>query len=148
MSLLNILHTLNTELMFIVFLFVLLILSILLTIEPTNLKNSYSQISEKHEQNYIMCLTLKANIRIMLCPFTKYYRKNYNSHNRRQWVVINAIKSTTTTTALILMLLSHLAGVSNYCSNSLSPFLLIVRIFSSQAILFQILLYSLFPWFS
>ena len=64
--------------MFIVFLFVLLILSILLTIEPTNLKNSYSQISEKHEQNYIMCLTLKANIRIMLCPFTKYYRKNYN----------------------------------------------------------------------
>ena len=45
------------------------------------------------------------------------------------------------------MPLSRLAGVSNFCSNSLSPFLSIVRILSSQAILFQILLYALFPRF-
>ena len=30
-----------------------MILSILLTIEPTNLKKSYSRIFEKHEQNSI-----------------------------------------------------------------------------------------------
>ena len=46
------------------------------------------------------------------------------------------------------MLLSRPTEVSNCCSNSLSPFLLIVCIFSSQAISFQILLYLLFPWFS
>ena len=40
----------------------------------------------------------------------------------------------------------QLAGVSNFCSNLLSRFLSIVRIFSSQAISFQILLYALFPW--
>ena len=45
------------------------------------------------------------------------------------------------------MPLSRLAGVSNFCSNSLSPFLSIVRILSSQAISFQILLYVLFPRF-
>ena len=45
------------------------------------------------------------------------------------------------------MPLSRLAGVSNFCSNALSPFLSIVRIFFSQAISFQILLYTLFPRF-
>ena len=47
------------------------------------------------------------------------------------------------------MSLSRLAGVSNFCSNSLSPFLSIVCIPSSQAIPFQNLLYVLlsrFPW--
>ena len=46
------------------------------------------------------------------------------------------------------MSLSPLAGVGNICSNSLSPFLSIVRIFSFQAISFQILLYALFRRFS
>ena len=41
------------------------------------------------------------------------------------------------------MPLSRLPGVSNFCSNWLSPFLSIVRILSSQAISFQILLYTL-----
>ena len=36
--------------MLIVFLYLILILSVLLTIEPTNLKKSYSRISEKHDQ--------------------------------------------------------------------------------------------------
>ena len=47
------------------------------------------------------------------------------------------------------MPLSQLAVVSNFCSNSLPPFLLIIRILSSEAILLQILLYTLFtrfPW--
>ena len=47
------------------------------------------------------------------------------------------------------MPLSQLAGVGNFCFNSLSPFLSIVRIRCSQAILFQILFYALFlrfPW--
>ena len=47
------------------------------------------------------------------------------------------------------MPLSRLAGVGNVCFNSLLPFLLIVPILSSQAILIQILLYALlprFPW--
>ena len=52
-----------------------------------------------------------------------------------------------TTTTSVLMPLSRLAGVSNFCSNSLSPFLSIVRILSSQAISSQILLYALFPRF-
>ena len=45
------------------------------------------------------------------------------------------------------MLLSRLAEVSNFCSNLLSPVLSTVRILSSQAISFQILLYALFPRF-
>ena len=45
------------------------------------------------------------------------------------------------------MLLSRLAGVSNFCSNLLWPFLLIVHILSSPAISFQILLFTLFPQF-
>ena len=45
------------------------------------------------------------------------------------------------------MPLSRVAGVSNFCSKSLSPFLSIVRILSFQAISFQILLYALFPRF-
>ena len=47
------------------------------------------------------------------------------------------------------MPLSRLAGVSNFCFNSLSLFLLIVRILFSQAISIQILLYQSshgFPW--
>ena len=47
----------------------------------------------------------------------------------------------------VLMPLSRLVGVSNICSNSLSPFPSIVRILSSQAISFQVLLYALFPRF-
>ena len=45
------------------------------------------------------------------------------------------------------MPLSRPAGVGNFCFNSLSPFLSIVRILFSQAILFQILLYAHFPRF-
>ena len=45
------------------------------------------------------------------------------------------------------MPLSRLAVVSNFHSNSLPPFLLIIRILSSEAILLQILLYTLFPRF-
>ena len=37
--------------------------------------------------------------------------------------------------------------VNNFCSNSLSPFLLIIHILSSEAILIQIFLYALFPRF-
>ena len=47
------------------------------------------------------------------------------------------------------MPLSRLAGVRNFCFNSLSLFLSIVRILSSQAIYFQTLLYAFFqrlPW--
>ena len=47
------------------------------------------------------------------------------------------------------MSLSRLAGASNLCSNSLLPFLSILCICSSQAILFQIFLYAFFlrfPW--
>ena len=47
------------------------------------------------------------------------------------------------------MPLSRLAGVSNFCFNSLSLFLLIVRILFSQAMSIQILLYQSshgFPW--
>ena len=56
---------------------------------------------------------------------------------------------TTTTTMPVLMPSFQLAGVSNFCSNLLSPFLSIVHILSSQALSFQILLYTLFsrfPW--
>ena len=52
-----------------------------------------------------------------------------------------------TTTTYVLMPLSHLARVGNFFFNLLSPFLLIIHIFSSQAISFQILLYALFPQF-
>ena len=47
------------------------------------------------------------------------------------------------------MPLSRLAGVSNFCSNFLSPLLSIVCILCSHAMSFQILLYALFlqfPW--
>ena len=47
--------------MLIVFLFVVLILSLLSTIEPTNAEKSCSRISEKYDQisiNLTMCLTL------------------------------------------------------------------------------------------
>ena len=46
------------------------------------------------------------------------------------------------------MQLSQLAGVNSFCSNLLSLFLSIVRILFSEAILFQILLYALFPQFT
>ena len=55
------------------------------------------------------------------------------------------LKATPTT---ILMPLSQLARVDNFCFNSLLPFRSILHILSFQAILFQILLYTLFPWFS
>ena len=45
------------------------------------------------------------------------------------------------------MPLSWLAGVSNFCSNLLLPFLWIIHTLSSQAILLQVLLYELFPRF-
>ena len=45
------------------------------------------------------------------------------------------------------MSLSRRAGFGNFCFNLLSSFLSIVCILSCQAILFQILLYALFPRF-
>ena len=58
----------------------------------------------------------------------------------------NRTQATTTTTATsFLMPLSWLAGVGNFCSNLVLPFLLIICILFSQAILFQILLYTFFP---
>ena len=55
--------------------------------------------------------------------------------------------ATTTTKLPVLMPLCRLARVGNFGFNSLSPFLSIVRILSSQVISFQILLYTLFPQF-
>ena len=43
------------------------------------------------------------------------------------------------------MPLSRLTRVGNFCSNSLSPFPSILRILSSEARSFQILLYAVFP---
>ena len=63
--------------------------------------------------------------------------------------VIGLKWSNTTTTTSILMPLTRLAGVSNFCSNSFLPFPSIVRILSSQANSFEILLYAIiprFPW--
>ena len=54
---------------------------------------------------------------------------------------------TTTTTTSVLMSLSRSAGVENFCFNWLLPFFWIVCIISSQATLFQILLYALFSQF-
>ena len=51
------------------------------------------------------------------------------------------------TTTSVLMPLSRLARVGNFCSNLLLPFPSILHILSSQVILFQILLYALFPRF-
>ena len=53
-------------------------------------------------------------------------------------VLVISITSNDYTTTSVLMPLSQLAGVGNF--NSISPFLSIVCIFSSQAKLFQILL--------
>ena len=53
-----------------------------------------------------------------------------------------------TTTTPILVPLSRLARVGNFCFNLLSLFHSIVRILSFQAISFQILLYALFPRFT
>ena len=52
--------------MLIVLLFLALILSILFTIEQTNLQKSYSQISEKPPLVWLINLTLLANFQIML----------------------------------------------------------------------------------
>ena len=60
-------------------------------------------------------------------------------------IVIDSIFNSTTTTTSVLMPLFQLTGVSNFCSDPLSPFLLIVRILFSQTMSFQILLYALFP---
>ena len=59
----------------------------------------------------------------------------------------SAYTQATTTTTSVLMPLSQLVGVSNFCFNLLSPILLIVCILSFQATLFEILLYTLFPRF-
>ena len=55
--------------------------------------------------------------------------------------------ATTTATTSVLLPLSRLTGLGNFCFSLLSPFLSIVRILSSQATSFQILLYALFPRF-
>ena len=69
--------------MLIVFLFLVMILSILFTIEPTNLKKSYSQISEKHEQNSINLtnVLMKSNGCVPLLNIQKNLQQ---SHNLRQ----------------------------------------------------------------
>ena len=69
--------------MLIVFLFLVMILSILFTIEPTNLKKSYSQISEKHEQNSINFtnVLMKSNGCVLLLNIQKNLQQ---SHNLRQ----------------------------------------------------------------
>ena len=61
-------------------------------------------------------------------------------------LVVYKRKQTTTRTS-VLMALSRQVGVSNFCSNSLSSFLLIGRILFSQFVSFQILFYALFPRF-
>ena len=61
-------------------------------------------------------------------------------------LLIMLLKNTTTTTS-VLMSLSWLAGVDTFCFNLVSPFFLIRCILSSQAILFQIFLYTFFPQF-
>ena len=63
--------------------------------------------------------------------------------------LVLAQKQTAATTIAIsvLMPLSQLAEGCNFCFNFLLPSLSVVRIFSSQAISFQILLYLLFPRF-
>ena len=53
----------------------------------------------------------------------------------------------TITIASLLMPLSWLVGIGNFCFNLFSSFLSIVCIFSSQSILFQIVLYAFFPQF-
>ena len=69
------------------FLFFVLILPILPTIEPTNYKKSYSQISKKHDQttiNLINILTLWANFRITLRLLNILHKILLQSRNLRQ----------------------------------------------------------------
>ena len=51
--------------------------------------------------------------------------------------LFSRFQTTTTPSTPVLMPLSQSARISNFCSNLLSPFLLIICILSSQAILFQ-----------
>ena len=69
--------------------------------------------------------------------------------HRPVYTTTTATTTTITTTATsVLMPLSRLAEVDNFCFNLLSPLLSIIRILSSQAISFQILyaLFQRFPW--
>ena len=93
------LNTLITVL--IVSLCLVLIISILLTIKPANLKKLSSGISEKHDQTSITLtniLILRDNFQIMLClmksnvPLLNVRHTNLQkSHNLPQWVDINSI---------------------------------------------------------
>ena len=69
-------------------------------------------------------------------------RASVTCNSKVKLIVINntsktctILVTTTRTTVFILMPLSQLARVGNFCFNLLSPFLLIVRILSLQAIL-------------
>ena len=76
---------------------------------------------------------------------TKYSKILENNSNKTFHDITKHATTTTTTTTSVLMPLSQLTV--NFLSNSLSSFLSILRILSSQAISFQILLYALFPRF-
>ena len=79
------------------------------------------------------------------------YHTIFDSHLNYASIVWGQTKSSinrvSTTTTSVLMPLSRLAEVGNFCFNVLSPFHWIVRILPSQAISFQIFLYALFPRF-
>ena len=70
--------------MLIAFFFLILIFSILFTIEPTNLKNNYSQISEKHDQINLTSIFdfigyFRITVRLMESnPLLDNYSKTYN----------------------------------------------------------------------
>ena len=65
------------------------------------------------------------------------------------WVWLMTTKTATTATTFVLMSLSRLARVGNFCFNLLFRFLSIVHVLYSNATSFRILLYALFaqfPW--
>ena len=71
-------------------------------------------------------------------------------HIKTAWIeaLYNRVrKKCAKTITSILMPLSQLASVSNFCSNSLSPIFSIVSTLPSQVTLFQILFYVFFPQF-
>ena len=71
--------------------------------------------------------------------------ENYKYSRMRTLHMISAYYITTTS---VLITLSQLAGVGNFCFNLVPSFPSIVRILSFKARLLQILLYALFPRFS
>ena len=88
--------------MLILFLFLVLILSIMFTIEPTNFKKENSWICKKLEQtcnNLTNVFDFMANIWITLrlmksngcVPLLIYYKILKRSHNLCQWVDTNSI---------------------------------------------------------